>query len=180
MNEKIAAVIIPGNNLSNNKCRNGEIDILLFSEDNAYLNIKNDDDFMIANSKIDEYKELDYSKYHIDVIREYLKKEFRGETSTLNLERFDPNSSFVLYQILASVGNIIILNSEHVIPIFMPIVRKISKEQLEALNRISGIIDNDIIQAAFVDINFKIQDEHEGNIEEIIEYINSQRKVNNQ
>lgn len=178
MNEQIAAVIIPGNNLSNDKCRNGEIDILLFSEDNNHINIKNDDDFMTINGKIAECKQLDYPKYHIDVIREYLKKEFKSETSTLNLQRFDPNSSFVLYQILASVGNIIILNSEYVIPIIMPVANKVSNEQIEALSRISSIVDNDNIQVSFVDLNFKIQDEYEGNIDEIIQYISSQRKVN--
>lgn len=180
MNEKIAAVIIPGNNLSNNKCRNGEIDILLFSEDKIYFNIKNDDDFMLVKKQIEKnnYKVLDNIQYHVDLVKNYLKKEFLSETKNFNLDRFNPDSSFVLYKILCSVGNIIIINSEYLIPIIMPTIRKISEEQIESLNRLSEIIQSENIQVSFVDSSYNVVDDYEGNIQEIIEYINSQRKVN--
>ena len=43
--DEVLAVIIPGNDLSNDKDRNGEMDFLFLSKDKEYKKIKNDDEF---------------------------------------------------------------------------------------------------------------------------------------
>lgn len=46
MNEKIAAIIISGN--ESFKKKNGETDVLLFDESNKNINIKTDDDIFFS------------------------------------------------------------------------------------------------------------------------------------
>ena len=178
MNSKIAAIIIPGKNTYNNDDKNGEIDILLFSEDNIYFKIKTDDEFMVFKDNIEKnkYKVTDSSEYHIDHIKDYLRKEFTKEIKTINLDRFTSPTSFALYKILASAGNIVIINSEYIIPMFLPNSKKISKEQIDALNRLSQIIDSNEIQSIFINSDFSIEEEYNGGIQDIIGHI-SERKV---
>lgn len=175
MNNVVAGVVIPGNNLMNNKCRNGEMDVLMFSSNNEYITIRDDDELIKLKSTLEE-KEIEESNsilYHLDLIKKYLSKEC-SEIKSLNLNRFNVNNSFALYKILASAGNIIILNSEYVVPIFLP--KRVSQEQIVALERVTEIIDNENIEAVFIDANLNQTDEVIGNLEEVIEHIKSMKK----
>jgi hypothetical protein len=179
MNDNIAAIIIPGSNLSNNKCRNGDIDIIMFSLENVYFNIKNDDEFVSFKENIDNYNYdlKDKLVYHIDFIKNYFKKEFKRETNGFNLDRFNPSNALALYKVLASAGNIIILNSEYVLPIFLPENKKITDEQIESLSKVSELIEDINIDSIFIDTRYNEIDEYDGNFSDFIEYINNQRKA---
>ena len=54
--DEVLAVIIPGNDLSNDKDRNGEMDFLFLSKDKEYKKIKNDDEFERFKNNIKDYK----------------------------------------------------------------------------------------------------------------------------
>ena len=74
--DEVLAVIIPGNDLSNDKNRNGEMDFLFLSKDKEYKKIKNDDEFERFKSNIKDYifdkdTEEDHHIYHVV---DYLKK----------------------------------------------------------------------------------------------------------
>ena len=75
MNEKIAAIIISGN--ESFKKKNGETDVLLFDESNKNINIKTDDDIFSLKENIDKLDvEQNDEKYHINLIKNYLKSNF--------------------------------------------------------------------------------------------------------
>lgn len=147
MSEEIMAVFIPGRMLSNNESRNGEMDFLFMSKDFVIKNIKNDDEFVEFKDNIDSYKfEINQEKEeeHIQHIVDYLNKNFKLETRTIDLSVYEPHNSYILYRILAKNGNIIIINSQVCSIGYFPSIDMITKEQIENLQRLSQLINPEI------------------------------------
>lgn len=177
MNEKIAAIIISGN--ESFKKKNGETDVLLFDESNKNINIKTDDDIFSLKENIDKLDvEQNDEKYHINLIKNYLKSNFCKEFTGLNLDRFTPSNCFSLYKIFSSFGNILIINSIYMIPIFCPKIENLTEDQINSLKRLSEImLDNTNVDIVFISSNLKEIDEFSGNYDEMIKYIEEKRKV---
>ena len=132
MNEKIAAIIISGN--ESFKKKYGETDVLLFDESNKNINIKTDDDIFSLKENIDKLDvEQNDEKYHINLIKNYLKSNFCKEFTGLNLDRFVPSNCFSLYKIFSSFGNILIINSIYMIPIFCPKIENLTDEDRKSV-----------------------------------------------
>lgn len=177
MNEKIAAIIISGN--ESLKKKNGETDVLLFDEENKNINIKTDDDIFSLKENIDKL-DIEYNdeQYHINLIKNYLKNNFGRELTGLNLDRFTPSNCFALYKIFSSLGNILIINSIYMIPIFCPKIENLTDDQINSLKRLSEILeDNTNVETVFISSNLKEIDEFSGNYDEMIKYIEEKRKV---
>lgn len=177
MNEKIAAIIISGN--QSIKKKDGETDILLFDEKSENVNIKTDDDIFDFKNNVDKLVSSSFNEqYHINIVKKYLKDNFSREFTGLTLDRFTSSNCFALYKIFSSLGNILIINSSYMIPIFCPKIESLTNDQINSLKRLSEILEDNIqVETNFISSNLKEIDEFSGNYDEMIKYIEEKRKV---
>lgn len=176
---EVLAVIIPGNDLSNDDDKNGEMDFLFLSKDKEYINIKNDDEFEKFKNNINDYvfEKNNEEDYHIYHVIDYIKNEFSKKFKFIDFGKFNPNNQFVLYTMLASMGNIVLINSLYNSMLMMPDKKMLTKEQIDSLGKLSSLINEKMnFFVEFYDNNRNLTDSYEGDFSGFIEYIKEQRK----
>ena len=177
--DEVLAVIIPGNDLSNDKNRNGEMDFLFLSKDKEYKKIKNDDEFERFKNNIKDYifdkdTEEDYHIYHVV---DYLKNEFSKKFKFMDFSKFNPNNQYTLYTLLASMGDIVLINSLYNSMLMMPDKKMITDEQIDSLERLSSLINEKMnFFVEFYDNKRNLTDSYEGDLSGLLEYIKEQMK----
>lgn len=176
MSEEVLAIFIPGMMPADRDAKNGDIDLLFNSKDMIVKNIINDDQFMFFKENMDKYKypiNPKKEELHIEHIIDYLKRFFKMYTGPINFEKFKPDTAYILYRLLAREGNIIIINSQYNILIYLPSVSKVTKKQYESLVRLSTIINPNIgIEAEVVTDIEAVEGLYYDTFNEIVEYIN--------
>lgn len=143
MNENILAVCIPGNE------NELSLDFLFQSDDYKTISVKNVFQFECFLDDIDDIsllKQKNKIYYHIDLVKNYLKKNNERLSKKVRIDRFNPDNELVLFKLvlfklLANNGIIILVNSEYMSLLFVP--EKLKKSQKNSLMVLKDIIDPD-------------------------------------
>ena len=136
MNENILAVCIPGNE------NELSLDFLFQSDDYKTISVKNEFQFECFLDDIDDIsilKQKNKIYYHIDLVKEYLKKNNEKLSKKLKIEKFNPNNEFVLFKLLADNGMVVLANSEYMSLLFVP--EKLKKSQKNSLMMLKSMIN---------------------------------------
>lgn len=97
MNENILAVCIPGNE------NELSLDFLFQSDDYKTINVKNVFQFECFLDDIDDIsllKQKNKIYYHIDLVKNYLKKNNERLSKKVRIDRFNPDNELVLFKLL--------------------------------------------------------------------------------
>lgn len=142
MNENVLAVLIPSEYEDESFNSEIAVDFLFESEDYKTISIDSISELEIFKGDIDDINchKLDGKiYYHINHIKQYLNKNFKKLSEKLQLERFDPDSHYALYRLLAKNGIITYINSSYLSLLFLP--EKLKESQKKSLVSISDMID---------------------------------------
>lgn len=136
MNENILAVCMPGNESELS------LDFLFQSDDYKTISVKNEFQFECFLDDINDIsilKQKNKIYYHIDLVKEYLKKNNEKLSKKLKIEKFNPNNEFVLFKLLADNGMVVLANSEYMSLLFVP--EKLKKSQKNSLMMLKSMIN---------------------------------------
>lgn len=146
MNNIILSVIIPDYRQKGSMGKIN-IDIIFSKENNDIISINSIEEFNNNIDKLINVDEKDYkNSYHIEKIRKYFNEFYPGIAKTANIDKFDPNTSFAFYKILAKNGFVVYINSEYLSLIYVPEILKDSqKDSLSILSKIINPNSNNVL-----------------------------------
>ncbi len=136
MNENILAVCIPNNE------NELSLDFLFQSDNYKTISVTNEFQFECFLDDIDDIsllKQKNKIYYHIDHIKEYLKENNEKLLKKLRAERFNPDSEFVFFKLLANNGMVVLTNNEYTSFLFVP--EKLKKSQKNSLLKLKSMIN---------------------------------------
>lgn len=136
MNENILAVCIPNNE------NELSLDFLFQSDNYKTISVTNEFQFECFLDDIDDISLLKQENkiyYHIDHIKEYLKENNEKLLKKLRAERFNPDSEFVFFKLLANNGMVVLTNNEYTSFLFVP--EKLKKSQKNSLLKLKSMIN---------------------------------------
>ena len=136
MNENILAVCIPNNE------NELSLDFLFQSDDYKTISVTNEFQFECFLDDIDDIsllKQKNKIYYHIDLVKNYLKKNNERLSKKVRIDRFNPDNELVLFKLLANNGIIILVNSEYMSLLFVP--EKLKKSQKNSLLKLKSMIN---------------------------------------
>lgn len=136
MNENILAVCVPGNE------NELSLDFLFQSDDYKIISVKNEFEFECLLDDIDDIscrKQENKIYYHINHVKEYLKKNNNKLLKKLETDKFNPNNEFIFFKLLADNGIVILANSEYMSFLFVP--EKLKQSQKNSLIKLKDMIN---------------------------------------
>lgn len=84
------------------------------------------------------------SDNHIFYLQDYLKKHFNKEFSDMKIDPNKIQDDLLLYYLVSSLNNIVIVNSESHTDIAIIPKDEINEEQIKSLNKVVNLFDDDI------------------------------------
>ena len=95
----------------------------------------------------------------------------------MDFSKFNPNNQYMLYTLLASMGDIVLINSLYNSMLMMPDKKMITNEQIDALERLSSLINEKMnFFVEFYDNKRNLTDSYEGDFSGLQKYIKEQMK----